>query len=423
MNKVLTIILLYLSLCSTSFAESYYFKDCDMDGKYTANYLINFDENIVKVSFIGNDGMLLQEWSDKIETITKDRITSKIIQSKKKKEFFTQYYLDSKSKSVTRQGYLKKHELDILRPSGVKRENFCKNVKSDWDINKIQDDQINRNLEQVLETQEKISGEKTSEKKCEGTDHKKWTDCQGKYNANDGAKFIGYFKNGNIEKGEAIYPGNSKYIGTFKNYIPHGQGTFAHSDGSKYVGDWINGKNQGQGIKTWKDGRKYIGTFKDDKRQGEGTFIEVDGSKYSGQWKNDKRHGKGTLVYSDGKTYVGQFVDGEEHGIGTCYEQDGSSVECKKDISATGRDVRNILITWKKWIKISEYDLSTGKAKLAIEKLKIDFQNKATVLCSSAGNFKILEKKIEIIEIDETPAYGLETVIKIGLSGVVECKK
>ena len=82
-----------------------------------------------------------------------------------------------------------------------------------------------------------------------------------------------------------------------------------------------------------------------------------------------------------------------------------------------------ILITWKKWIKISEYDLSTGKAKLAIEKLEIDFQNKATVLCSSTGNFKILEKKIEIIEIDETPAYGLETVIKIGLSGVVERKK
>ena len=55
MNKVLTIILLYLSLCSTSFAESYYFKDCNMDGKYTANYLINFDENIVKVSFIGDE--------------------------------------------------------------------------------------------------------------------------------------------------------------------------------------------------------------------------------------------------------------------------------------------------------------------------------------------------------------------------------
>ena len=84
--------------------------------------------------------------------------------------------------------------------------------------------------------------------------------------------------------------------------------------------------------------------------------------------------------------------------------------------------LKPILITWKKWIKISEYDLSTGKAKLAIEKLEIDFKNKATVLCSSAENFKILEKKIEIIEIDETPAYGLETKLKIGINGIVECK-
>ena len=43
-------------------------------------------------------------------------------------------------------------------------------------------------------------------------------------------------------------------------------------------------------------------------------------------------------------------------------------------------------------------------------------------LCSSKGNYNILEKKIEVLEIDETPAYGLETKLKIGINGVVECK-
>ena len=33
-----------------------------------------------------------------------------------------------------------------------------------------------------------------------------------------------------------------------------------------------------------------------------------------------------------------------------------------------------------------------------------------------------LEKKIVIVEMDETPAFGLETVVKIGIDGVVECK-
>ena len=28
---------------------------------------------------------------------------------------------------------------------------------------------------------------------------------------------------------------------------------------------------------------------------------------------------------------------------------------------------------------------------------------------------------MKVLEIDETPAYGLETVLKIGIDGVIEC--
>ena len=33
-----------------------------------------------------------------------------------------------------------------------------------------------------------------------------------------------------------------------------------------------------------------------------------------------------------------------------------------------------------------------------------------------------INKKIEVLEIDETPAYGLETKLKIAISGVIECE-
>ena len=36
-------------------------------------------------------------------------------------------------------------------------------------------------------------------------------------------------------------------------------------------------------------------------------------------------------------------------------------------------------------------------------------------------NYKVLDKKLEVLEIDDTPAYGLETVLKIGINGVIEC--
>ena len=54
--------------------------------------------------------------------------------------------------------------------------------------------------------------------------------------------------------------------------------------------------------------------------------------------------------------------------------------------------------------------------------MEIDFEKKASELCAASGDYKILEKKVEIIDEDETPAFGLETVIKIAINGVVECK-
>ena len=81
----------------------------------------------------------------------------------------------------------------------------------------------------------------------------------------------------------------------------------------------------------------------------------------------------------------------------------------------TGKIKHNISLENKKWIKMSEYNSSYHK------KLTEDFNKRATQLCLSTGNFNILKRKVEIIEIDETPAIGLEPVLKIGISGTIEC--
>ena len=118
---------------------------------------------------------------------------------------------------------------------------------------------------------------------------------------------------------------------------------------------------------------------------------------------------------------MGEFIAGHEHGEGTCFAKDGSSVTCKKDISSTGKNTHNIFFKEKKWIKISEYDSATGKAKKVIDKLENNFQQKANELCSSSG-FNILEKRLEVLETDDTPAFGLETVLRLGINAVIECK-
>ena len=121
--------------------------------------------------------------------------------------------------------------------------------------------------------------------------------------------------------GTFVLEDGSKYIGEFKNSLPHGQGTEIdpNADGFKFVGEWIEGSKNGHGYKTYSNGDKYVGEFKDNKFYGQGTYTWEGGQKYSGQFKNDEFHGQGTLTYVDGQKYVGEFKDNTYHGQGIYY--------------------------------------------------------------------------------------------------------
>ena len=423
MKEVLFTIFLSLVFCNTGFAESYYFKKCKLSENASGDYLIDFDKNVIKVTLKTKDG-ISQELTDKIKLITKDQIVSDIIQNKTNKKYYLQYNLNVASKSIIRQRYIKKSKDAFLLPIGPKKQAYCANVKAnwnmeEWDANKKEEAEAKKKQEESLQIESTLT-------ECQGSDSRQWTNCKGTYTTENGYKYVGKFKDGKILIGTATYSGGARYVGEFKNDEPHGQGTFTYSDGSKYFGKWKDGKGHGQGIKTWKDGRKYTGGFKYDEPHGQGTFIYPDESKYFGQYKDGKRHGEGTLTYSDGKTYIGQFVAGLAYGKGLCINQDGSSVECKmlkieKGETSAGKNRRSIAIEAKKWVKLSEFESDSGKGKKIMDQLENNFSAKASELCSSTGNFNILEKRMEILEIDETPAFGIEPKIKIGINGVVEC--
>ena len=426
MKKILIILLLDLLFSNTVFAETYHFKGCKLSNTVLGNYIINLDKKIIEVTLVTVDGTV-QKFSDRIKLIKKDLIISEKLKSGKGDKIYFEYYLNSKTKKLIKLQYKKQSgpDIDIFQIQ-EKRESDCADVKGGWDKNKIEKASIDKEQEKILRAQKKIKKEQSSIVECEGNNYKQWTNCKGSYKTETGHKYDGLFKNGKILKGIALFPGGAKYVGEFKDYKPHGFGNFAWTNGDKYFGEWKNGKSHGNGTKIWNDGREYSGTFENDKLHGEGTFYYPDGKQYIGEFMNGKRHGEGTFTYPDGTAFIGKFIAGKQQGLGECVDIDGSSTPCtsKTDTKVedfSGKDTRNISIVAKKWIRISQYETNTKKGKKIMDKLKTDFSTRALELCSPKNKYNVLKKTMEVLDIDETPAYGLETKLKIGINGVVEC--
>lgn len=94
---------------------------------------------------------------------------------------------------------------------------------------------------------------------------------------------IGDCENG---KGRFIYKNGDKYIGEFKNSVPHGRGAYYNKNGSTYKGPFVNGKRQGYGTFTWKNGEKYIGEYQNNMKHGEGLYIYPNGTQKKGIWRD-----------------------------------------------------------------------------------------------------------------------------------------
>lgn len=138
--------------------------------------------------------------------------------------------------------------------------------------------------------------------------------------------------NGDCKNGVGTYlfENNDKYSGSFKEGIPHGEGSIIYySDSSIYSGTWVEGKKQGKGVfKLKKNGvlkATYEGFFENNKmhtKHGEtAKFVTAD-FLYEGQFTNNLRTGKGKITYlKTGNRYEGDLINGIPEGKGTMHYQ------------------------------------------------------------------------------------------------------
>ncbi len=94
--------------------------------------------------------------------------------------------------------------------------------------------------------------------------------------------------------------------------LKNGKGTHTYADGvSKYVGEYRNNVPHGKGNHIWANGNKYAGGWKEGSFHGQGTLILASGDKYVGNLKDGSLNGQGTRTYADGRVEKGIWKDGQ----------------------------------------------------------------------------------------------------------------
>lgn len=132
-----------------------------------------------------------------------------------------------------------------------------------------------------------------------------------------------------------------KYIGSFRQGLPHGSGYFAYSrDGSRYEGDVVDGRREGKGVLVALDGSTYEGQWQAGKRHGSGKAMFTLGGSYEGEWRDDRFHGQGRIVYNGGRSYTGEFVKGRALGAAPAHTGDYKRFSLKDQQPATGTHLR-----------------------------------------------------------------------------------
>ncbi len=159
-----------------------------------------------------------------------------------------------------------------------------------------------------------------------------WNNCFGATvydnSENSGDRYVGSWKN-SLKHGTGTYTYNNgdKYVGEFKNDNVDGKGTFTFNNGEKYVGDFKNGKREGQGVNNYSNGDLYVGQFQNDLQHGQGTYTFSNtpnkGDQYVGEWRDNKINGQGTYTWASGQKYIGGWRDSKREGMGVNFYPDG----------------------------------------------------------------------------------------------------
>jgi hypothetical protein len=160
----------------------------------------------------------------------------------------------------------------------------------------------------------------------------------GTWTHSDRDTYTGEFKNGDFN-GHGTYKfvggehSGDVYIGEFKDDKKHGHGTYTFGSGEHsgdvFVGEFKDDNFGTHGTYTYGSGEHsgdvYVGEVKDGQFHGQGTYTFAHGDEIVGEFKENKAHGHGTYTFADGQTYVGELKNNKEDGYGTWTHPDGDS--------------------------------------------------------------------------------------------------
>ena len=101
------------------------------------------------------------------------------------------------------------------------------------------------------------------------------------------------------------------YVGTWKNSLRHGEGSYKWTNGDVYSGNWENDKRHGQGQYIWSDGSKYKGNYSHGIRSGYGIYYYTNGNIYEGTWQNNVKHGIANFYSKESVNIGGQYSNNQ----------------------------------------------------------------------------------------------------------------
>ena len=159
-------------------------------------------------------------------------------------------------------------------------------------------------FENKKEKDEKDEKDNDKEKEKEEEDkNKKWD-----YVTSNDGKYIGQIDatTGNLDgKGIFVWNNGMKYLGNWKDGNMNGEGAIYDKDNKViFEGNYLNNKKYGHGIFNVKDKEYYDGDFFDDKMEGKGSYHYENGDTWEGDFKDNKKNGVGILTYNKGNDIV-----------------------------------------------------------------------------------------------------------------------
>ena len=155
MEKFIKTFMFLFIFCNTSFAETYYFKQCKLSNIASGDYIIDLKKKTIETNLQTTDGRT-QRFFDKIKIIENDQIITEKIPSGKGDEIYFEYYLNLKNNSVIKLQYKKQSGLDLdIYKIQEQKVSKCLDVKGGWDKDEIEKVEIDKEQEQIEKAQKK----------------------------------------------------------------------------------------------------------------------------------------------------------------------------------------------------------------------------------------------------------------------------